>query len=188
LQLTHCEQRTASWARTNAISVIKRAGLLLQPLDAAGQPITDPAVLSGEANDPDFEWNWYRHAPLVMPSGNILLFDNGDDRNYTGAGPYSRAVEFAIDTESVRQVWAYGKDRGEETYSRIVSDVDYAPEDDHVFFSPGAVDFGGSSYGKVVELDRASRAVLFEATITPPEPFFIVTFHRTERLSLYPGD
>jgi len=160
---------------------------LLQPLDAAGQPITDPDVLSGNVNHPDFEWNWYQHAPLAMPSGNIMLFDNGDNRNYVGTGPYSRSVEFAIDEQeaTVRQVWSYGKERGVETYARIVSDVDYLPEADRVFFSPGSVDAGGSSYGKVVELDRTSRAILFEATITPPEPRFIVTFHRTERLSLY---
>ncbi|MDX1745531.1 MAG: aryl-sulfate sulfotransferase, partial [Halobacteriales archaeon] len=161
---------------------------LLQPLDAAGLSIDDVDVLSGEANHPDFEWNWYQHAPLLMPDGNILLFDNGDNRNYRGEGPYSRAVEYDIDETAmtVRQEWSYGKERGGETYSRIVSDVDYAAGTDHVFFSPGAVDFGGTSYGKVVEIERASRAVVFEATITPPEPFFIVTFHRTERLSLYP--
>lgn len=73
-----------------------------------------------------------------------------------------------------------------ETYSRIVSDVDYLAKDDRVFFSPGAVEAGGTHYGKVVEFDRASRTVLFEATITPPQPRFIITFHRTERLSLYP--
>ncbi|MGH7572446.1 MAG: aryl-sulfate sulfotransferase [Gemmatimonadota bacterium] len=84
----------------------------------------------------------------------------------------------------MRQIWSYGKERGAETFSRIVSDVDYSPEDDHVFFSSGAIDFGGS-YGKVVELDPGTDQVLFEATITSPDPA-AVTFHRTERLSLYP--
>lgn len=162
---------------------------LLQPLDGGGLPITDADVLSGEANHPEFEWNWYQHAPLLMPDGNVLLFDNGDNRNYRDEGPYSRAVEYEIDEAAmtVRQEWSYGKERGAETYSRIVSDVDYAPVENNVFFSPGAVGFGGTNYGKVVEIDRASRMVVFEATITPPEPFFIVTFHRTERLSLYPN-
>lgn len=161
---------------------------LLQPLDASGLPITDPDVLSGAANHPDFQWNWYQHAPLIMPDGNIMLFDNGDNRNYVGTGPYSRAVEYEIDGEemTVRQVWAYGEERGAETYSRIVSDVDYHPEENHVLFSPGAVQFGGAAYGKAIEVDRASGAVLFEATITPPETRGPITFHRTERLSLYP--
>lgn len=161
---------------------------LLQPLDPAGQPITAPAILSGDENHPDFEWNWYQHAPLVTPGGTIMLFDNGDNRNYTLAERYSRAVEYDIDpvAMTVRQVWSYGKERGAESFSRIVSDVDYDSEEDHVFFSPGAVDFGGN-YGKVVEVDRRTGQVVFEATITPPQPNF-VTFHRTERLSLYPED
>lgn len=162
---------------------------LLQPLDAGGTAITDPAVLEGDANHPAFEWNWYQHAPLVMPDGNVMLFDNGDNRNYGGVPTYSRAVEYEIDevAMTVRQAWQYGKERGTETYSRIVSDVDYDPTLDHVFFSPGAIASAGA-YGKVVEVDRSSGDVLFEATITPPMPFFIVTFHRTERLTLYPGD
>lgn len=161
---------------------------LLQPLDGAGEPITAPAILSGDGNHPDFEWNWYQHAPLVTPSGTLMLFDNGDNRNYTLAERYSRAVEYDIDpvTMTVRQVWSFGKERGPETYSRIVSDVDYRPEDDHVFFSPGAVDFG-AQYGKVFEIERGTEEVLFEATITIPQSTF-VTFHRTERLTLYPED
>ena len=164
------------------------APLLLQPIDGAGLPITDPAILSGFANHPGFEWNWYQHAPLLTPAGNLLLFDNGDNRNYTLAERYSRAVEYDIDPEAmtVRQVWSYGKELGAATFSRIVSDVDYEPEEDHVFFSPGAVDFGGN-YGRVVEVDRRTGQVLFEATITPPQANFVV-FHRTERLSLYPEE
>ncbi len=161
---------------------------LLQPLDAAGEPIADPAVLEGEANHPDFEWSWYQHAPVVMPDGNLLLFDNGDNRNYTGAERYSRAVEYEIDEEAmtVRQAWSYGKARGEETFARIVSDVDYRPGRDRVFFSPGAVEAGPAPHGKVVELGRDGKDVVFEATVTPPEPIFIITFHRTERMPLYP--
>jgi hypothetical protein len=48
------------------------------------------------------------------------------------------------------------------------------------------VDFGGN-YGRVVEVDRRTGQVLFEATITPPQANFVV-FHRTERLSLYPEE
>ncbi|MGH7572445.1 MAG: aryl-sulfate sulfotransferase [Gemmatimonadota bacterium] len=72
---------------------------LLQPLDAQGQPITDPAILSGDVNHSDFEWNWYQHAPLLTPSGSVMMFDNGDNRNYTLAMRYSRAVEYDIDPE-----------------------------------------------------------------------------------------
>lgn len=158
---------------------------LLAPLDSDGHELEDGDVWGGSDNDEEFEWNWYQHAPMIMPNGNILLFDNGDNRNYEGTGPYSRAVEFKVDEEemTIQQVWAYGKERGEETYSRIVSDVDFQEDDNSVIFSPGAIDFG-NRYGKVIEIDYNSGNVVFEATITAPDGY--VTFHRTERLSLYP--
>lgn len=160
---------------------------LLQPLDAEGQPIEDDDVLDGSENHEDFEWNWYQHAPVKMSNGNILLFDNGDNRNFADAGPYSRAVEYRVDEQemTIQQVWEYGKERGADTYSRIVSDVDYLEDENTVVFSPGAIASNGR-YGKAVEIDYETRNVVFEATITPPSGSGYVTFHRTERLPLYP--
>lgn len=161
---------------------------LLQPLDAGGQPITDPSVLDGTTNHPDFEWAWYQHAPELMPDGTLLLFDNGDYRNYADQPLYSRAVAYRIDEAAmtIQQVWAYGKDRGGETFSRIVSDVDYHAAEDNVVFMPGAVAYDGLVYGKTIEIDRTTRDVVFEATISAPTAPFGITFHRVERLPLYP--
>ncbi|MCI4667670.1 MAG: aryl-sulfate sulfotransferase [Bacteroidia bacterium] len=161
---------------------------LLQPLDANGNPILDQAVLEGDANHPDFEWAWYQHSPVIMPNGNLMLFDNGDNRNYTQPGTYSRAVEYKIDEENmtIQQVWTYGKERGQGCYSRIVSAVAYHPEENTVLFTPGAIVNNGESYGKVIELDYATKQVLFEATITPPVAPFNITFHNVKRMSLYP--
>ncbi|PWN07934.1 aryl-sulfate sulfotransferase [Rhodohalobacter mucosus] len=162
---------------------------LLQPLDANDQPINNNDILNGNSNHPDFEWAWYQHAPLRMPNGNVMLFDNGDNRNYGIAEPYSRVVEYEIDESNmtIKQAWTYGKDRGEETFSRIVSDVDYYPEYNRVFFIPGASNFDGRKYGKTIEIDYNTGEVIFEATITPPEAAFgLITLHRTERMSMYP--
>ena len=161
---------------------------LLQPLDKNDQPILDNNVLKGNTNNPDFEWNWYQHAPLLMPNGNVMLFDNGgDDRNFSGSGEYSRAVEYEINAanKTVKQIWEYGKNMGAATFSHIVSDVDFLTGDNHVIFSPGAVN-NTTNYGKVVEVDYATQNILFEATLTPPQSFYGITFHRTERLNLYP--
>lgn len=162
---------------------------LLNPLNSAGQPINNQSVSDGLINDPSFEWNWYQHAPQVMPNGDIMLFDNGDNRNFSGTGSYSRAVAYEVDETNmtIQQKWQYGKERGRVTYSRIVSDIDYDPITNHVFFSPGAVDNGGN-FGKVVEVDYDTKEVLFEATIVPPIAVFNITFHRTERLPLYPPE
>ena len=162
---------------------------LLQPLDDQGIPINDITVKEGDSNHPDFEWPWYPHAPLKLPDGEVMVFDNGDNRNYSGTTLYSRAVSYQIDpaAKTVRQQWQYGRERGAETYSRIVSDVDFLETEGHVIFSPGAIQAGGAAFGKSVEIDFITGEVLFEATITPPIAFFgIITLHRTERLTLYP--
>ncbi|HCW06491.1 MAG TPA: hypothetical protein DGG95_03890, partial [Cytophagales bacterium] len=100
--------------------------LLLQPLDHNGTSITNPDVLDGSVNASDFEWNWYQHAPILLPNGHVMLFDNGgDNRNFSGYGQYSRAVEFEINAtnKTVKQIWEYGKELGSATFSHIVSNV-----------------------------------------------------------------
>jgi len=117
-----------------------------------------------------------------------MLFDNGgSNRNFSGSGQYSRAVEYEINTtnKTVKQVWDYGKNSGASTFSSIVSDVDLLVASNHVIFSPGAVR-NVTNYGKVIEVDYTTKNILFEATLTPPHSSFGVTFHRTERLNLYP--
>ncbi|MEH0155180.1 aryl-sulfate sulfotransferase [Limibacter armeniacum] len=163
---------------------------LLTPLDADGNEIMDAEVLDGAAQQDDFDWNWYQHAPLITPQGTIMIFDNGDNRNFMGReNPYSRAVEFMIDEENmtVQQLWEYGKERGEATFSRLVSDVDFLSESDNVLFVPGwgAVNAAGEG-GKVVEVDYTTKEVVYEVEITSSESAFAM--HRAERLSLYPSE
>jgi arylsulfate sulfotransferase len=159
---------------------------LLQPLDVSGAQIDDFQVLDGAMNHPEFEWSWYQHSPILLPNGNLMLFDNGDTRNYTGTFIYSRAVEYAIDEPNmtIRQVWDYGKNRGLETYSRIVSKVSYLEEKGNVLFTPGAVNFG-NEIGKVVEVNQLSGQVVFEATIRAPIAPFSINFHNSLRMHLY---
>ena len=160
---------------------------LLTPLDANSNPITDPDVLIGNINHPDFEWSWYQHSPIFMPNGNLMLFDNGDIRNYDPlAERYSRAVEYKIDKANmtIQQKWSYGKERGLETFSRIVSSVKFLPGTNHVLFSPGyQVENHNGKGGKIVEIDYASKQVVFEMEISSQNNW---GFHRTERIELYP--
>ncbi len=161
---------------------------LLQPLDAQGNAISDSLVLDGAENHPEFEWAWYQHSPIILPNGNLMLFDNGDNRNYTVGSEYSRAVEYKIDEsqKTIQQIWTYGKERGGEIKSSIVSKVIYYEDVDHVLYTPGAVRFGGEDYGKVLEIDRLSGDVVFEATVSPPIAPFGITFHNVHRMRLYP--
>ena len=163
---------------------------LLTPLDASGSPITEPDVLDGSARHDDFDWAWYQHAPELMPGGDLMLFDNGPGRHYSDGGtPHSRAVVYRIDDANltIQQVFEYGKDRGSETFAAVLSDVDYHEEEDNIVFLPGSIWSADGGYGKVVEVDASTGNVLFEATIKAPEPWWVgATFHRVERLPVYP--
>ncbi len=160
---------------------------LLTPLDANGNPITDQDILLGNTNHSDFEWNWYQHSPIITPTGNLMLHDNGDIRNYNpSTEKYSRAVEYKINPaqKTVQQIWSYGKERGLETFSRIVSSVKYLPKTNHVLFSSGfQVGNKNGKGGKVVEIDYTTKEVVFEMEISSPNNW---GFHRTDRVDLYP--
>ena len=153
---------------------------LLTPLDAAGQPLATDVAL-GATNHASFEWNWYQHSPTRLPNGDWLLFDNGTHRNFDpNPGTYSRAVIYRIDPvrRTVQQVWAYGKERGAETYSSIVSRVEFLPEVNHVRFCPGyQVPTASGAGGKVIEIDYATRQPVFELSLTTGNGF---GFHRAD--------
>lgn len=160
---------------------------LLTPLDAAGNKITDTAVLNGYVNHPDFEWNWFQHSPIGMPNGDLMLFDNGAVRNYDpSAARYSRAVEYKIDpvNMTIQQKWQYGKERGLETYSLVVSSVQYLPNTNHILFCPGfqVVNKNGQG-GKIVEIDYATKQVVSELSFSAEN---LWGFHRAYRISAYP--
>lgn len=158
---------------------------LLTAVNSSSLPLNQD-VQEGEINGTDFEWPWYQHAPELLPSGNILVFDNGSSRNFgNNTLSYSRAVEYHIneDKKTVQQIWQYGKERGNETFAEVLSDVDYLPTTGNILFSPGMRIFNGTEFkgGRIVELDYNTKEVFFEAYIGSPG----LTFHRVERMSLY---
>ena len=161
---------------------------LLTPLDASAQTIADTAVANGSANHPAFEWNWYQHSIQLMPNGDMLLFDNGTNRNFIRNAPtnYSRAVEYRLNpaTRTVQQIWTYGKDQGAATYSAIVSRVQYLPEVNHIMFCPGyQVPNTTGSGGKIIEIDYATKQPLLQIEMSAANQW---GFHRAQRMSLYP--
>ncbi len=163
---------------------------LLQPLDANGTPISDPQVLEGFVDHPDFSWPWHQHAPQWIPPGKLFLFDNGYLRNYQVYHPtFSRAVEYQIneDAMTIQQIWEYGRDRNIEAYSEIVSDVDYHEAEQSVIFMPGANSRFGLN-GKTIEIDYKIKSVLYEAEIRKLPPAHRVTFQGIERIPLYASD
>ena len=139
---------------------------LLTAVDENGKPYSRSIQLGDESAE-NFDFPWGPHAPKYMPNGNIIVFDNGTYRNFNDQNRYSRAVEYKIDEENrtVQQVWQYGKERGEDFYSSIVSDVDYYMGSKNVLITSGYLNPRGNHSAKIVEVDYETGEELFEATL-----------------------
>ena len=160
---------------------------LLNPLNNSSEKITDMEVINGTKVHAEFEWIWGAHCPIILPDGSVFVFDNGAERLLGNEKAlYSRAVGYQIDekNKTAQQTWQYGKERGAACYSEAVSSVQFLPITNHILFAPGffvpTIKGKGS---KVVEVTKASRAVVAEIDLTAPNG---MVFHRATRMPLYP--
>ncbi len=170
------------------------ADYLLTAVDAQGTPYPEE-VQQGTESAADFDWTWGQHAPLILPNSHLFAFDNGFMRHFTPNGPtsYSRGVEYVIDEEAmtVRQVWEYGAERGNEYFSPIISDVDYLEATGNRLIMPGIARVGDTPGAYVTEVSFPEGEVVFDAAIRfkgvfKTERFFGEIVYRSERLPLYP--
>lgn len=94
-------------------------------------------------------YSWHPHAPEITPEGNIIIFDNGNNRarpfdlRLSATFNYSRAVEYSIDevTMGVTQVWAYGSPTTslDGDYTPFVGDADVLPNTGNVLITFGGI-------------------------------------------------
>lgn len=160
-------------------------------------------------NEP-FEWSYHQHAPEITPAGNILLFDNGNFRAspFDGNSPqlpresYSRAVEYAIDEQSmeVQQVWEYGSQIDQRYFSQSRGDADWMDDTGNVLITfadtrhidgVSSESLGmGASHLRIVEVEHSEQAdKVFEVAIYNATPQSVVIGYRSERISdLYATD
>lgn len=167
---------------------------LLTATNPDGIAYTDN-IQSGEADANTFSWPWGQHAAMVLDNGNIFCFDNGTNRNFDGNSDYIRAVEYSIDVANmtIKQVWQYGKERGQELYSSNISDVDALPQTGNRLISPGNINSNGARQSRIIEVNYPEGDVVFEAVILFNNTLstgggwgdFDLSY-RAERLELYP--
>ena len=166
---------------------------LLNPIAEDGSPVTDPAVINGDAHVAGFDWPWGPHTPIALSEDRILVFDNGYNRNWIsnfspGVISYSRIVEYKIDmvNKTVQQLWSYGEERGNQSFAQAVSGVQYLAQTGHVLFCPGmGVPTSIGSGGRIIEINPKTKEVVFELEIAVNSGF---AFHRVMRMSLYPSN
>ncbi|MCA9688616.1 MAG: aryl-sulfate sulfotransferase [Nannocystaceae bacterium] len=141
--------------------------------------------LVGEGSLPN-----HQHAPMMLPSGNILMFDNANKSHV------SRAVEYAIDAEAMTltQVWEYiDPDYDPSIFSIYIGDADLQ-ENGNVLIDFGAVlrDPSGinatGAYAHIVEVDRSTGEKVFELDVRGAEsdPLQRLVYRVDRQPSLYP--
>jgi arylsulfate sulfotransferase len=135
---------------------------LLTAVNSNAEPYSTE-VQNGGVSPEDFDFPWGQHAPELLPNGNIILFDNGYLRNFKFGVNYSRAVEYKINeqTRTAEQIWQYGKERGKDFFSMLISDVDYLYNSKNILITSGYI----AHNGKIVEVNYPEGTEVFEATL-----------------------
>ena len=121
-----------------------------------------------------FEWQYHQHAVEILPSGNLLLFDNGNHRAspfdgnipMTSEESYSRAVAYSIDevTMTVEQIWEYGSPVTPAIYAASMGDADYMGSTGNVLITFGDI----RGYGTTTNADLGKGAVQFSLVEVNP--------------------
>ena len=146
---------------------------LLKPVDKDGRPLKCSSTGDCEGG---FDFTYTQHAawPRASKNGTIVVFDNGQVRHYEQPAlpemNYSRVVEYKIDpkTMTVKQTWAYGKDRGYESFAPITSNAAYQADKDTMFGfngSVGLVDQTKGTIGRLQEVDYKTGDVKVEIDV-----------------------
>ncbi len=132
---------------------------LLKPVDNSGA-ILDTSII-------DF-WAYGQHSVKVKPNGNLILYDNGDSRNYyenrVALPEYSRLVEYKIDETKMTISFVNSFDNGKTLYTKYTGAVNYQPELNSTLIAymfPSSV----LPQPKIVEVDNSNN-ILFEANLS----------------------
>ena len=148
----------------------------------------------------DGEWQWAQHAAMILPDGNVFLFDNGNNKSknkdeYVPASEsYSRGVIYEIDTENMtaKEVWQYGKERGSDFYSPYISDVDYIDDNHYIVHSGGISYKNGVIQNQPAGISESDTLVSDTVEIIDNEVIFEMALptnnYRVEKMSLYSGN
>lgn len=148
--------------------------------------------------DENTEFQWSQHAAMILPNGNLFVFDNGNNRSKTAENAvsaennYSRGVIYQLDKENkmIHQIWQYGKERGSEFYSPYISDVDYF-NDGHYLIHSGGISKteDGKPNNEPAGLQKAGSMNSITTEVKDDEVIFEMqlpgNFYRAEKMSLY---
>ncbi len=149
-------RRQMDWTHTNAVQSLPdtpagrrderfKAGNVL----ISHRNLSTIAVIARESGQ--IVWAWgpgdldYQHMPIMLPSGNILIFDNGPHRRY------SRVVE--LDPLAGRIVWQFTDDPPEAMHAGYLSGAQRLPNGNTFICA------GGTKDGRLLEVTSSGDVV-----------------------------
>lgn len=147
--------------------------------------------------DSEFDWQYAQHASMILPNGNVFVFDNGNNRSkdknkYLKASDnFSRGVIYAInnDNKTIKQVWEYGKDLGSDFYSPYISDVDYFSDGHYLIHSGGISSTNGKPNNTPASFNKNTKLNSITVEIKDDKEIFKIELptnnYRSEKMNLY---
>ncbi|MBS3975488.1 MAG: aryl-sulfate sulfotransferase [Syntrophomonadaceae bacterium] len=149
----------------------------------------------------EFDWQYEQHACMILPDGDVFVFDNG---HYRAKSPekyipakdnFSRAVRYRINTNdmTIQQVWQYGKERGSEFFSPYICNVEYYGEGHYLVHSGGIVNYNGVASDKLASQYETNDPLVSLNSITVElrddkvvyEMHLPANYYRAEKMPLY---
>ena len=147
-----------------------------------------------------FTWQYAQHAAMILPNGDVFVFDNGNNKSKTNDNSidannnYSRGVIFDINTSnmSIDEVWQHGKELGSSFYSPYISDVDYLGTNHYIVHSGGHSEYEGSVNNEPAGLTKFDTLKSTTVELLNNKEIFKMELptntYRVEKLSLYAND
>lgn len=147
--------------------------------------------------DDEFDWQYAQHAAMILPNGDIFLFDNGNNRSknkkdYVKAEDnFSRGVIYSINQNdmTINQVWEYGKKLGSDFYSPYISDVDYYSEGHYLIHSGGISSTNGKPNNTPASFNKDVKLNSITVEVQDDEEIFKIELptnnYRSEKMNLY---
>jgi len=154
-----------------------------------------------ETTDDELKFPAGQHAVRELPDQDgdestldIILFDN--NRVFTRgseeeSGEYSQAIQYRINQENntVEEIWSYGKERGNDLYSNLVSNAIFLPETENVLINFGRTlnEEVEERYSVITEVTKTEDPeVVYELNYGPFGVDEYSQIYRAERFPLYP--
>lgn len=148
----------------------------------------------------EFDWHYEQHACLITPEGDVMCFDNGHYRSKIkeqyrlNKDNFSRGVRYRINQAdgTVKQVWQFGKEKGQEFFSSYIGNVEYYQDGHYMVHSGGIQYYGGEASEKQAALLQGDPNVRSESITVEILHGQIMmelkingNFYRAEKMKLY---